>query len=266
MHVVLSGLVAVGVSHAGSGIQHAFVLHHGVGFSLEYGVKRLVSDVPYDVMGVVDSQRSGVIKRLVDVFSNQVLDALKVEDGLSPGIEGETTYLSAFLSQMGMVGVMFGSANHEFVNDVSFEFVFELAQETSSREVGLALGGQVDHRVGVHVQDAGEQGMQPVAIEFDASVGGGEGGDEDVGVGMSSLNEWWIRWMSCLLSRNRWNVVRFVWHGPHVLLQCGHVKKVRKEPFGFLLQSESLRKQGAGHGEKVQTVDEFEAPGNQDAQ
>lgn len=45
------------------------------------------------------------------------------------------------------------------------------------------MGGQVDHRVGVHVQDAGEQGMQPVVIEFDASVGGGEGCDEEVGVG-----------------------------------------------------------------------------------
>ena len=71
--------------------------------------------------------------------------------------------------------------------------------------------------------------------------------------------------MARSLSRNRWDIVMFVWHGPHILLQGGHVKKVRKEPFGFL-QSEGLGKRGEGHGEKVQTDDEFDAPRNRNAQ
>ena len=146
-------------------------------------MERLVGDVPYDVMGVVDRQRSGTIERLVDVFLHQVSNTLEVQDGLSPGVEGEATYLAAFLSRTGAVGVIFGSAGHEFVDDVAFQFVLELAQETSSRQVGLALGGQVHHGIRVHVQDAGVQREQPVVIQFDAGVGGGEGGHEDVGVG-----------------------------------------------------------------------------------
>ena len=55
-------------------------------------------------------------------------------------------------------------------------------------------------------------------------------------------------------------------HGPHVLLQGGHVKEVRKEPLGFFPQAEGLGKRGQGHGKKVQTVDELDAPGNGDAQ
>ena len=74
-------------------------------------------------------------------------------------------------------------SGHEFVDDVAFQFVLELAQEPSSRQVGLALGGQVHHGIRVHVQHAGVQGQQPVVIQFDARVGRGEGGHEDVGVG-----------------------------------------------------------------------------------
>ena len=114
---------------------------------------------------------------------HQVSDALEVEDGLSLGVEGEAAHIAAFLSQTGAVGVIFGSAGHEFVDDVSFQVVLELAQETSSRQEGLALGGQLYHGVGVHVQDAGVQGLQPVAIQFDVRVGGSEGSHEDVGVG-----------------------------------------------------------------------------------
>lgn len=77
-----------------------------------YGVKRLVGDVLYDVMRVVDGQRSGVIERLINVFLNQVLDALEVEDGLSPSVEGEAPYLAAFLSRMGTFCIIFGSASH----------------------------------------------------------------------------------------------------------------------------------------------------------
>ena len=55
-------------------------------------------------------------------------------------------------------------------------------------------------------------------------------------------------------------------HGPHVLLQGGDVKEVGKEPLGFFPQAEGLGKRGQGHGKKVQTVDEFDAPGNGDAQ
>ena len=104
-------------------------------------MERLVGDVPYDVMGVVDRQRSGTIERLVDIFLHQVSDALEVQDGLSTGVEGEAAHLAAFLSRAGTVGVIFGSAGHEFVDDVAFQFILELAQETSSRQVGLALGG-----------------------------------------------------------------------------------------------------------------------------
>ena len=61
-------------------------------------------------------------------------------------------------------------------------------------------------------------------------------------------------------------VILFVRHGPHVLLQGGDVKEVGKEPLGFFLQAEGLGKRGQGHGEKVQTVDEFDAAGDGDAQ
>ena len=50
---------------------------------------------------------------------------------------------------------------------------------------------------------------------------------------------------------------------PQMPLQGGHVKEVGREPF---LQAEGLGKRGQGHGKKVQTVDEFDAPGNGDAQ
>ena len=139
-------------------------------------MERLVGDVPYDVMGVVDGQRSGTIERLVDVFLHQVSNTLEVQDGLSPGVQGEAAHFAAFLSRTGAVGVIFGSAGHEFVDDVAFQIVLELTQETSSRQVGLALGGQVHHGIRVHVQDAGVQGEQPVVIQFDAGVGRGEGG------------------------------------------------------------------------------------------
>ena len=180
---VLSGLVAVRVGHGGGGIQHAFVLKHGVRFPLGYGVKCLVRDIPYDAVGVVDGQRSGSIERIVDVSLNEVLNAVEVEDGLSPGVEGEATHLPAFFPRSSAIGIIFGPTGHELVDDVALEFFFELAQESSSWEVGLSLGGEVDHGVGgVHVEDAGEQGMQIFAIQFAASVGRGEGLHEGVGV------------------------------------------------------------------------------------
>ena len=174
---VLSGLVAVRVGHAGGGIQHAFVLDHGVRLPLGYGVKCLVRDrdIPYDAMRVVDGQRSGSIERIVDVSLSEVLDAVEVKDGLSTGVKDEATHLAAFFPRSSAIGLIFGPTGHELVDDVALEFVFELARESSSREVGLSLGGEVDHGVGVHVEDAGEQGMQPFAIQFDASVGRGEG-------------------------------------------------------------------------------------------
>ena len=55
-------------------------------------------------------------------------------------------------------------------------------------------------------------------------------------------------------------------HGPHVLLQGGHVKEVGKEPLGFFPQAEGLGKRGQGQGKKVQTVDELDASGDGDAQ
>ena len=61
-------------------------------------------------------------------------------------------------------------------------------------------------------------------------------------------------------------VIMFVQHGPHVLLQSGRVKKCGKNPLASSCNPKVCGKRGQGHGEKVQTVNEFDAPGNRDVQ
>ena len=49
---------------------------------------------------------------------------------------------------------------------------------------------------------------------------------------------------------------------PTYCCRAGMLKKMRKEPLSFVLQSKGLGKRGQEHGEDVQAVDELDALGN----
>ena len=151
-------------------IQHAFVSDHAVLLTLGYGVKSLVRLIAYDVMEVVHRKSSG-------------FNAVEVEDGLSPRVEGEATHLATFFSRSSAIGIIFGTTFHELFDRVSLPFVFELSQESSSQQVGLSSCHEADDRIGVHVEYTGEEGVQTFAIQLDGSVRRGEGRHKDVGVG-----------------------------------------------------------------------------------
>lgn len=183
-------------------IQHAFVSNRAVLLTLGYGVKSLFRLIAYDVIEVVHRQSSG-------------FNAVEVEDGLSPRVEGEATHLATFFSRSSAIGIIFGTTFHELFDRVSPTFVFELYQESSSQQVGLSSCHEADDRVGVHVEYTGEEGVQTFAIQLDGSVRRGEGSHKDVGVGtqMSSFKEWYtsiicspagrVGWMSRSPSKKR---------------------------------------------------------------
>ena len=139
--------------------------------------------IPHNLMGFDDLGLSGACQGLSYLIQDVLAHDVIIQLRFAFAVETEPPDFAFDFAFVCGVAIILGTARHEFHDVIIlFQFTGKVAEVIAQDRVGLTLLGDIDHRVGVVVQDAFPQQLKGF-IHLEPGPTGGEAGHKDVEIG-----------------------------------------------------------------------------------
>ena len=107
---------------------------------------------------------------------------MKIENGGTADVQGETAYLAHHFALSCCVPIILSAPRNKLGDDVPVQFIRHVLQKITRGDGGLIGTPSVDHTVRIIVKDLFLEGVQGL-VELQSSMASGESRHKDVGLG-----------------------------------------------------------------------------------